>query len=325
MRSPIAAMLGLAAVLAFQPVCAQEPYPTRPITLVVPSPAGGTTDLVARILAKRMGELVGQPVIVENRAGANGYIGTQVVLRGPKDGYLVDVMSGSLHSFTPAMVDTMPFDPIDDFALVSRIVSVPYVLVSSSTLPYRTVAELIKSGRDPNSKFAYGSFGVGSSPQLITEWFKLETGVQALHVPYKGGGQAAADIMSGQVTFMFNSLPASVGQIKGNQVRALGVTTATALPLFPDVPPIGDTVKGFEVGGWLGLGVPKGTPTAITDKLRQALQTAVQDPTVAAQLRELGAEPLTDATAGDFRDFLVAEKKKWDTVVRDAHIPKEKE
>lgn len=325
MRSILISTCLSCSALTAIPATAQEAYPSRPITVVVPSPAGGTTDVVARIFAKKMQETLGQPIVVDNRAGANGYIGTQAMLRAPKDGYQLVVMSGSLHSFTPAMVEKMPFDPIEDFALVSRLISFPYVLVSSTKLPYKSIGELQQAGTAAGSNLSYASFGVGSSPHLITEWWKLKTNVQALHVPYKGGGQASTDIISGQVSFMFNSLPSAMAQIKGNQVRALALTTPRRSASLPGVPTLSESTPGLEVIGWLGLAASKGTPSVVTDKLRVAVQTAAKDPVVISQLEQLGAEPLVDQSAAEFHSFLVAERNKWESVVRDAKIPKEKE
>jgi tripartite-type tricarboxylate transporter receptor subunit TctC len=325
MRNTISSTLLLLATLLAAPAAAQDAYPARPVTLVVPSPAGGTTDVTARIFAKKLQEILGQPFLVDNRAGANGYIGTQSVLRGPKDGYQLIVMSGSLHSFTPAMVEKMPFDPIEDFALVSKLISYPFVLVTSARLPFQNVADIVKAGKEPNSKLSYGSYGVGSSPHLITEWFKLRTGVDAVHVPYKGGGQAASDSIGGQISMMFASLPAATAQIKAGQVRALAITSARRHDAFPNVPAAAESLPGFEATSWLGLAAPKGTPAAVTEKLRKALEAAVKDPAVVAQLEAIGGEPNIDASSRVFHEFLLAEKKKWDMVVRDAKIPKEKE
>lgn len=325
MRSILSPVLLSLACLFAVPAAAQEAFPSRPVTLVVPSPAGGTTDVVARIFAKKLQELLGQPFLVDNRAGANGYIGTQSVLRGAKDGYQLVVMSGSLHSFTPAMVEKMPFDPIEDFALVSRLISYPFVLVTSAKLPYQGIADLVKAGKEPGSKLSYGSYGVGSSPHLITEWFKLRTGMDAVHIPYKGGGQAASDSISGQISMMFASLPAASAQIRAGQVRALAMTSARRHRAFPNVPTVAETLPGFEASSWLGLGAPRGTPAAVTEKLRVALEAAAKDPAVVSQLDAIGADPQIDGSQKEFQEFLLAEKRKWDMVVRDAKIPKEKE
>lgn len=307
------------------PATAQDSYPSKPVTLVVPSPAGGTTDVVARIFAKKLQELLGQPFLVDNRSGANGYIGTLSVLRSPKDGYQLVVMSGSLHSYTPAMVEKMPFDPIEDFALVSRLISYPFVLVTSSKLPFQSFADIVKAGKEPGSKLSYGSYGIGSSPHLITEWIKLRTGIDAVHVPYKGGGQAATDSISGQISMMFASLPAAASQIKAGQVRALGMTSARPNKAFPNVPAVAESIPGFEATSWLGLAAPRGTPVSVTEKLRKALEIAAKDTAIVSQLETLGADPYIDASAKEFYDFLLGEKKKWDGVVRDAKISKEKE
>jgi tripartite-type tricarboxylate transporter receptor subunit TctC len=320
--------MGLAAAIGSHGARAADTaatYPSRPITFVVPSPAGGTTDVVARIVGRKLGMLLGQPIIVENRAGANGYIGTMAVLRAPKDGYMFAVMSGSLHSFTPSMVEKMPFDAIEDFSLVSRLISYPYILVTPKDSPYNSVQDLITAGKQPDSKLAYGSYGVGSSPHLITELLKLKTGMQATHIPYKGGGQSAGDLIGGQISFMFSSIPAASAQIQGGQIKALGITSAKRDPAFPSVPTIAETLPGFETTSWLGLGAAKGVPAYATDKLRNALLEASRDPAFVKQIQGLSANLQIDSSADEFHTFLLAEKARWDEVVKDAHIPKQEE
>lgn len=302
---------------------AADKYPSRPITFVVPSPPGGTTDVVTRIAARKLGEKLGQSVIVENRAGANGYIGTQAVLRSPKDGYMFTVMSGSLHSFTPAMVNSMPFDPIEDFALVSRLVDYPFALVTAKSSPFNSLPELLAAAKDPNSKLSYGSYGVGSSPHLITELVKLKTGAQAIHVPYKGGGQSASDLMSGVISFMFASLPAASSQINGDQVKALALTSATRHESFADIPVVSETIPDFEVTSWLGLAAPKGTPTYATDKIRAALLEVSQDPEYVQAMQKMNASVKVDESAESFHQYMVSELDKWNAVVKAANIPKQ--
>jgi tripartite-type tricarboxylate transporter receptor subunit TctC len=298
-------------------------YPQKPVTFVVPSPAGGTTDVVARIVGKKLSELLGQPFIIENRAGANGYIGTSAVLRAPKDGYTFVVMSGSLHTFTPSMVERMPFDPIEDFSLVSRLISYPFVLVTGMGTPYQDVGRLVQIGKSDKGALSYGSYGVGSSPHLITELMKMKTGMDANHIPYKGGGQSSADLIGGQISFMFSSLPAASSQIRHGKVRALAMTSAQRDPAFPDVPALAETIPGFEADSWLGLGAAKGTPKYATDKLRSALLTAAKDPVFRKRLQDLGANITIDESAEPFYKFLLAEKQKWDAVVLNAKIPKQ--
>lgn len=323
-----AAALSLICAIASTPTTARaqseaDKYPSRPITFVVPSPAGGTTDVVARIVARELSEKLHQPVIVENRAGANGYIGTMAVLRSPSDGYTFTVMSGSLHSFTPAMMKTMPFDPVEDFALVSRLISFPFVLVTSQSSPYNSVADVIDAGKRPKAELSYGSYGVGSSPHLITELFKLKTGVDAVHIPYKGGGQSSSDLIGGQISFMFASLPAASAQIKGKQVKALAITSADRNPAFPTIPTVAETLPGFEVTSWLGLAAPKGTPTYATDKVRAALLTIAKQPTFVEQMESLNATVKVDETEDSFHEYMVAEIARWNEVVKAANIPKQ--
>lgn len=324
----ISLMAAAAFAIAAAPANAAEDaasYPSRPITFVVPSPAGGTSDVIARLVARRLGEKLGQSVIVENRAGANGYIGTMAVLRAPKDGYMYAVMSGSLHSFTPAMVKKMPFDPIEDFALVSRLAEYPFILVTSKDSPYNSLADLIKAGKDGKTELSYGSYGVGSSPHLITELLKLKTGMAATHIPYKGGGQSSGDLIGGQISFMFSSLPAATAQVQGGQAKALAITSAQRNPAFPNVPTVAETLPGFETTSWLGLGAAKGTPDYATKKMRDALIAIAKDPEYIKQMRAMSAEVKVDASAADFHQYMLSEKAKWDGVVKEAKIPKQEE
>jgi tripartite-type tricarboxylate transporter receptor subunit TctC len=300
-------------------------YPSHPITFVVPSPAGGTSDVIARLVARKLSEKLGQSIIVENRSGANGYIGTSAVLRAPKDGYMYAVMSGSLHSFTPAMVNKMPFDPIEDFALVSRLAEYPYILVTSKNSPYNNLSDLIKAGKDGKTELSYGSYGTGSSPHLITELLKLKTGMAATHIPYKGGGQSSADLIGGQISFMFSSLPAATAQVQSGQAKALAITSAQRNPAFPNVPTVAETLPGFETISWLGLGTAKGTPAYATDKIRNALIEISKDPEYIKAMRGMSAEVKVDASAADFHQYMVSELAKWNDVVKEAKIPKQEE
>ncbi|WP_158515171.1 Bug family tripartite tricarboxylate transporter substrate binding protein [Bordetella sp. H567] len=333
MRPPRAAAValmlaaGLATAVAPGKAAAEDAsgYPSRPITFVVPSPAGGTSDVIARLAARKLSDKLGQSIIVENRAGANGYIGTMAVLRAPKDGYMYAVMSGSLHSFTPAMVNKMPFDPIDDFALVSRLAEYPYILVTSKNSPYNTLADLIKAGKDGKTELSYGSYGLGSSPHLITELLKLKTGMAATHIPYKGGGQSSGDLIGGQISFMFSSLPAATAQVKGGQAKALAITSAQRNPSFPNVPTVAETLPGFETTSWLGLGAAKGTPAYATDKIRNALIAISKDPEYITAMRGMSAEVKVDASAAEFHQYMASELAKWNEVVKEAKIPKQEE
>lgn len=300
-------------------------YPQRRVTMVVPSPAGGTTDVVARIVGKKLGEILGQPFIIRNRSGANGYIGTSEMLQAPKDGYTLIVMSGSLHSYTPSMVKSMPFDPIEDFALVSRLISYPFILVVGPKSPYNSLHDVIAAGKDGKTVLSYGSYGVGSSPHLITELLKLKTGIEMIHVPYAGGGQSSGNLIGGQISMMFSSLPAASIQVKSGLVKGLAITSATRHLSFPEVPTTAETIPGFEATSWLGLAAAKGTPDHVGETLRKALNEAVKDPAFVKQLKDLGADVRIDQSSKIFHDFLVAEKVKWDQVVKEANIPKQEQ
>jgi tripartite-type tricarboxylate transporter receptor subunit TctC len=313
----IAALLALTAPAALS----QGAYPNRPIKLIVPWTPAGTTDIAARYLAERLSARLGQPVIVENRAGATGQIGSQAVAQAPADGYTLLVMSATVHSVSPNLSKSFPFDPIDDFTPISQFVSFPYVMVVSANSPYRSVADLTSAAKKDPGKIAYASFGIGSAPFLITELLAMATGSQFLHVPYKGAAQALTDIAGGQITFFIDSLPSPLGQIRGGRMRALSVTTPQRSPTLPDVPTIAETVPGFEAIAWLGVAAPPRTPRDIANKLHEQLKLIAAEPEYGAKLRNIGLEPVASASPEQFRSWLVAQKEYWGKVVRDSKIP----
>lgn len=296
-------------------------YPSRPIKLVVPWAAAGTVDMVARLLAERLGARLGQSVVVENRPGATGQIGSQSVARAPADGYTLLLMSATVHTVSPNLQKSMPFDPIDDFTPISQVVSFPYVMVVSAASPYKSVADLVAAARREPGKISYASFGIGSAPYLISEYFAMSTGIKLLHVPYKGAAPAITDVLGGQVTFFIDSLPSPLAQIRGERLRALSVTTPQRSPTLPDVPPLSETIPGFEAIAWLGIAAPPHTPAEIVDKLNQAIKEMSQEPEYDAKLRAAGLVPVFSQSPAQFRAWLVAQKQYWGDFVRKARIP----
>ncbi|MCX7143998.1 MAG: tripartite tricarboxylate transporter substrate binding protein [Proteobacteria bacterium] len=316
-------LLLIAALLAFTAPAAmsQGAYPNRPLRIIVPWTPAGTVDIAARYLAERLSARLGQPIIVENRAGATGQIGSQAVVQAPADGYTLLLMSATVHSVSPNLSRSFPFDPIDDFAPITQIVSFPYVMVVSASSPYRSVADLTNAAKKEPGKIAYGSFGIGSGPFLISELLAMATGSQFLHVPYKGAAQALTDIAGGQITFFIDSLPSPLGQIRGGRLRALSVTTPQRSPTLPDVPTIAETVPGFEAIAWLGVAAPAKTPRDIVIKLHEQLKLIAAEPEYGAKLRNIGLEPVASASPEQFRTWLASQKEYWGKVVRDAKIP----
>ncbi len=300
---------------------AQSSYPSKPIKLVVPWPAAGTVDMVARALADKLGTRLGQPVVVENKPGATGQIGSSTVVAAEPDGYTLLLMSATVHTVSPNLRKKFPFDPIDDFTDITQVVSFPYVLVVSADSPYKSVADLTAAAKKDPSKISYGSFGLGSAPYLISELYAMSSGVQLLHVPYKGAAPAIADVLGGQITFFIDSIPSPLGQIKGNRLRALAVTTPQRSATLPDVPAMSETIPGFEAIAWLGIAGPKNMPKDVVDKLFAEFKAIAADPEYAAKLRNVGLEPVVSASPDQFRTWLVSQKKFWGDFVQKAKIP----
>jgi len=300
---------------------AQGSYPSRPIKLVVPWTAAGTVDMTARLLADRLTAKLGQPVVVENRPGATGQIGSQAVARAPADGYTLLLMATTVHSVSPNLQKTFPFDPIDDFTPVSEVVRFPYALVVSASSPYQTVSNLIAAARKAPGTVSYGSFGLGSAPYLISEMLAMSSGTKLLHVPYKGAAQAITDVLGGQIHFFIDSLPSPLAQVRGGKLRALAVTTAQRSPVLPDVPTMAETLPGFDATAWLGIAAPAQTPRDVVAKLHAALRQIATEPEYVAKLRDTGLEPTASASPDEFRTFMQAQKAHWGRIVKDANVP----
>lgn len=298
-----------------------DPYPSKTIKVVVPWPAGGSTDNMARIAAQRLAVILKQPVIVENRPGATGTLGTLGVIQSPPDGYTLVFMAASLHTFSPHLLKSMPFDAVADLTPISNSVQLPYVLLVSADGPYKTAGELIKAAKAEPGKLSYGSFGVGSGPHIATELLRLNAGFEALHVPYKGGSQALAGLMGGQIPFMFDSLPSAIGQIRSGRVRPLAVMSPQRSPVLPEVPTLME--QGFNIQGviWNGLGGPPNLPQPIVAKLFDAMARLAVDPEFVKRVADMGAEAISSKSPAEFREFMVKERERWGKVIREAKIP----
>jgi len=308
------------ALTAFTPAYAQSDYPNRPIKIIVPWPAGGATDNVARVVAQKLTPVLGQPVVVENRPGATGTIGTQSVIQAAPDGYTLLFMAASLHTFSPHLMKDMKFDTVADITPISISVQFPYVLTVNAESPYRTVNDLIKAAKAQPGKLAYGSFGVGSGPNIVTELFKQQTGTEILHVPYKGGSQVTAALLGGEIPFMIDSLPSPLGQIKGGKLRALAVTGRERSPIVPEVPTLKESGVNIEAIIWLGLGGPPKLPPEIVAKLFDGMKQVARDPEVQKRITDMGAETAVSASPEEFRQFITGERERWGKVIRAANI-----
>jgi tripartite-type tricarboxylate transporter receptor subunit TctC len=309
--------LGVLALLAgavAPPARAQTDYPSGPVTLVVPFPAGGSTDLVARLVAAAMSKNLGQQVVVENRGGAGGNIGAAAVARAEPDGYTILMGTVATHALNPALYKKMPYDAVADFAPISLLALIPNVLVVNPDFPARSVPELVELLKAHPGEYSYASSGNGTPLHLSGELFKSMAGVDMVHVPYKGAGPALVDVIAGHVPIMFDNLPPSLEQIRAGKLRGLAVTTKERAPAIPELPTIAETLPGYETYSWNALFAPAGTPEPIIQRLNEAARAAVKDPEIAAKLKDLSATPV-GSTPEELAAHVEAELAKWAPVV----------
>lgn len=310
-----AAIATLAAALAPAGPAAAQEFPTRPVTLVIPFAAGGSTDLVGRLIAERMAAELGQPVVVENKGGAGGNLGAAQVAKASPDGYTILMGTVATHALNPALYKKMPYDPVTSFAPVSLLVVVPNVLVVNPDFPAKTTEELIALLKKDPGKYSYASSGNGTPLHLSGELFKSMADVDMQHIPYQGAGPALVDVLSGQVPIMFDNLPSSTSHIKSGKLRALGVTTAKRAPSFPDVPAIAEAVPGYETYTWNAVFAPAGTPPEVVAKLNAAANKALADPKVQARLADFSAVSV-GSTPEELGAHVKKEIAKWAPIVK---------
>jgi tripartite-type tricarboxylate transporter receptor subunit TctC len=307
--------LGLALIAAagIGPARALD-YPTRPVHLIVGYPAGGTTDILARLVGQYLSERLGQQFIIDNRSGAGNNIGTEVVVNAAPDGYTL-LLVNPANAINATLYEKLPFNFIRDIAPVAGIVRVPNVMEVNPAVPAKTVAEFIAYAKANPGKVNMASSGNGTSIHVSGELFKMMTGVDMLHVPYRGSAPALTDLMGGQVQVLFDNMPSSVEYLKAGKLRPLAVTTAARADALPGVPTVAETVPGYEASAWFGLGAPKGTPAEIVDKLNAAVNAGLADPKLKARLADLGGTMLT-GPAADFGKLIAEETEKWAKVVK---------
>ena len=307
------------ALLAPMAVSAQTNYPDKPVRFVVPYPPGGGTDVVARIVQARLQAALGQNVVIDNKGGAGGSLGTEVVAKSAPDGYTV-LFTLSSHTINPAIFPKLSFDTLKDFEPVGMVASLPQLLAANPAVPVRNVAELVAQAKAAPDKFSFASVGNGSPGHLAGELMKLRTGTQMTHIPSRGGGPAVTDVMGGQVPLLWVSIPAAAQFVKAGKLKALAVSTVKRSAAFPDVPTMQEAgVSDFEVDSWYAMLVPAKTPKAIIDKLNKALNTALAEPAVRAQLLEQGAEAV-GGTPEALGKVIAAELPKWAKLAKDANI-----
>lgn len=308
----------LIAVLGASTSAVADEYPARPIKWVVGYPAGGTTDILARLIGQWLSEHLGAQVIIENRPGAGNNIGTEAVINAPPDGYTV-LLVNPANGINASLYRKLNFDFIRDIAPVAGLTRVPNVMEVNPAVPAKTVQEFIDYAKANPGKINWASSGNGTSVHLSGEMFKMMTGVDLLHVPYRGAAPALTDLISGQVQVMFDNMPSSIEHIRAGKLRALGVTTAKRSPALPDVPTVADTVPGYEASAWFGMGAPKGTPPEAVNKLNKAINAALADPNIQARLADLGGIVMA-GTPADFGQVIVEETEKWAKVVKAAGV-----
>lgn len=297
-------------------------YPTKAIRLIVPFAPGGSNDIMARLVGQNFTESMGQQVVVDNRAGASGIIGTDIAAKAPADGYTILMMSLTF-TVNPSLSKKLPYDTEKDLVPVTLVASAPLMLVVHPSVPAKSLKDLIAHGKANPGKLNFGSGGPGTTPHLAGEMLKTMTGLQMTHIPYKGGGPALADLVAGQIHLMLENIPSTLPFVKSGRLRALAVSGLTRSPLVRDLPTLDEAgLKGYEIVGWNGLFVPTGTPKAIVAKLHAETVKALAHPNVKERLATMGAEGV-GSTPEQFAAFVKAEIRKWAKVVKDAGLKQE--
>lgn len=314
-RRALAAAGGLAVAAVAAPARAQSDWPNRPVRLVVPFAAGGTTDITARVIAEQLAPVLRQPVVVENKAGAGGNVGATEVAKSAPDGYTFLMGTPGTQAINQFLYPKMPYDTEKDLVPVSFVVRVPNVLIVPASLGVKSIDELIRLARSRPGKLTYGSPGNGSTGQLSTELFKTRAKVFVTHIPYRGSGPMLQDLLGGQIDMAIDNLPSAIPHIRSGRLIALGVTSTTPNPQLPDVKPIAATLPGYAAESWFVLVAPRGTPEAIVNRLSTEVDRILKKPEVVERFRGLGAEPV-GGTPADLGRFIAAETTKWREVVK---------
>ncbi len=294
---------------------AAQAYPTKPITIVVPFSAGGTTDILARLVGQYLTTELGQPVVVDNKAGAGGNIGGALAAKAPADGYTLFMGTVGTHAINAALYKKMPFDHVKDFAPLSRVANVPNLLVAHPSQPFKTVPEMIAYAKANPGKINFGSPGNGASPHLSGELFKSMAKVELTHIPYKGSAPAVSDLLGNQIAIMFDNMPSVIPHVRSGKLRAIAISTAKRSPELPDVPTIAEAgVPGYEAVSWFGLFAPAATPKPVLDKLSTALSKVLANPEVQKKISAQGGETVNE-TPAQFAAFIRSETTKWGKVL----------
>lgn len=294
---------------------AQSPWPTKPVTIVVPFAPGGGTDIGTRIVAQKLSQMWGQPVVIDNKGGAGGNVGLEIVSRAKPDGYTLLTGNVGTQSINPTLYKKLNYNPDTAFAPIGQFAELPFVLAVTTSLPASNARELVALAKASPDKLTYASSGNGGSPHLTAETFKIATGTKILHIPYKGGGAALTDLISGNVHMLFSSVLETSAHIKAGKLKALAITSKQRVPALPDVPTLEESgITGAESGSWLGLLAPAGTPQAIVDKISQGLQQVIAMPDVQQQLLAQGAVA-KGGTVGDFVQLIATDRRRYARII----------
>jgi tripartite-type tricarboxylate transporter receptor subunit TctC len=313
MRAAAAALL-----VAWVGVAAAEEFPSKPIRIVVPYAAGGTLDMLGRVLGQKIGDEWGQPVVVDNKPGANGIIGTEQAAKAPADGYTLVMVSAGSFAINPSLYQKLSYEPLRDFAPVTLGVNAPIMLVAHPLVPAATAAELIAYAKANPGKLSFASAGTGSAQHLAGELFKSMAGIDIVHVPYKGSAPAVTDLLGGKVALMFNVMPTVIQHVRAGKLKAIGMATPQRSALVPDVPSIAESgLPGYAAGSWYGVVAPAGTPAPVIDKLNAQMVRTLRQPDVREKLSAQGVEPVGD-TPAEFAELIRSEIAKYGKIVKDS-------
>lgn len=309
----------LAIVLLNAAAALAQTYPNKPIRVISPWAAGGPAEALAREVTSKMSEALGQPIVIESKAGANGEIGTAAVAHAAPDGYTILLSHLGPTAISPALHKNLPYDPVKDFEPISQVVAGPTLLVVPNDLPVKNVKELIQYAKANPGKLSYGSVGVGSTTHLAGEMLNQAAGIETIHVPYKGSTPVLVDLMGGRLSFAFIGISGSLAQARAGQVRAIAISTLKRSPSAPDIPAVAETLPGFELNSWYGMMAPAGTPRPIIERLNRELVRALKMPDVAEWMKKNGLDP-APTTPEEHAAYIKSEIAKWSKIVKAAKI-----
>jgi tripartite-type tricarboxylate transporter receptor subunit TctC len=307
--------------LGFAAAVQAQAYPSRPVKVIVPWPPGQATDIAARMIAQKLQEQTGQPFVIDNRAGAGGAIGTDVALKSAADGYTLLAASSGPVSIMPSLQKT-PYEPLKDLMLISLVSRNPYALVVNPSFPASNAKEFVALARANPDKYTFASSGTGATAHLVAEWFNTMAGIKARHVPYKGSAPALTDVINGQVSYMLETVAATVGHVRSGRLKTLGVTTAQRAAAMPDVPTLAEAadLRGYDAAAWIGYAAPAGTPREALARIGTEIQKAMQGAELRERLLNAGLDPAPSMSAEELSGFLRREQERYASIIKSANI-----